>query len=61
MVAEPKDLSASIVSARYKIKLSNADKELAQALEMNVNSAVFQVLREFFSPDRSTVRSATLI
>lgn len=56
-----KDIGVVLASARQKITLSYADFELAQALEINVNAAVFRVFREFFDADGKLVYSANLV
>lgn len=55
-----KDLGVDIGSARQKVTISYADFELAQALEISVNSAVFRVFREFFDTKGCLIYSATL-
>jgi GntR family transcriptional regulator len=56
-----KDLGIGVASARQKVTISYADFELAQALEISVNSAVFRIFREFFDPDDRLIYSATLL
>lgn len=60
VVSVLKDLGVAVASARQKIKISYADFDLAQALEISVNSAVFRVFREFFDADGKLIYSATL-
>lgn len=60
VVSVLKDIGVAVASARQKVKISYADFELAQALDINVNSAVFRVFREFFDEDGRLVYSATL-
>jgi GntR family transcriptional regulator len=55
-----KDIGVAVATARQKVTISYADFELAQALEVNVNSAVFRVFREFFDADGALIYSATL-
>lgn len=61
VVAVLKDIGVDVASARQKITISYADFELAQALGINVNSAVFRVFREFLDADGRLIYSATLI
>ncbi|WP_136442632.1 GntR family transcriptional regulator [Pacificoceanicola onchidii] len=56
-----KDLGVSVSSAKQKITMSYANFELAEALGVRVNSAVFRVSREFFDPEGNLVYSALLI
>ena len=60
VVAVLKDLGVAVSSARQKVTISYADFDLAQALNINVNSAVFKVFREFFDADGKLIYSATL-
>ena len=55
-----KDLGVAMSSARQKVTISYADFDLAQALDINVNSAVFRVFREFFDAEGKLVYSASL-
>jgi len=55
-----KDLGVSVASARQKVTISYADFELAQALDINVNSSVFRVFREFFDTKNRLIYSANL-
>lgn len=55
------DIGIAIASARQMITISYADFELAKALEINVNSPVFRVFREFFDADGQLIYSAKLI
>lgn len=56
-----KDVGAEVATARQKVTISYADFELARQLEINVNSAVFRVFREFFDADGQLIYSATLM
>jgi GntR family transcriptional regulator len=56
-----KDIGVVVASARQKVTLSYADVTLAEALLINVNSAVFRVYREFFDADGQLIYSASLI
>ena len=56
-----KDIGIHVATARQSVTISYADFDVAQALGINVNSAVFRVFREFFSEDRQLIYSATLI
>ncbi len=55
-----KDIGVAVASARQKVTISYADFELAQALEVKVNAAVFRVFREFFDADGKLIYSANL-
>lgn len=55
-----KDINVAVTSARQKVTISYADFDLAKALEISVNSAVFKVFREFFDADENLIYSATL-
>lgn len=55
-----KDIGVAVASARQKVTISYADFELAQALEINVNAAVFRVFREFFDAQGGLIYSANL-
>lgn len=61
VVSVLKDLGVAVATARQKITISYADFELAQALDVNVNSPVFRVFREFFDADGQLIYSAKLI
>lgn len=61
VVSVLKDIGIAVASARQKVTISYADFELAQALNINVNSAVFRVFREFFAKDGTLIYSANLI
>jgi GntR family transcriptional regulator len=60
VVSVLKELGVAVASARQKVTISYADFDLAQALEINVNSAVFRVFREFFDSESRLIYSATL-
>jgi len=55
------DLGVEVASARQKVAISYANFELAQALQINVNSAVFRVFREFYDAQNNLIYSANLI
>lgn len=55
-----KDIGVAVASARQKVTISYADFELAQALDISVNSAVFRVFREFYDARGRLIYSATL-
>lgn len=54
------DIGVAVASARQKVTISYADFDLAQALDISVNSAVFRVFREFFDSKGLLIYSATL-
>jgi len=56
-----KDLGIDVASATQKITISYADFELAKALHINVNAAVFRVVRDFFRADGQPLYSAVLM
>lgn len=60
VVSVLKDIGVAVASARQKVTISYADFELAQALNVNVNSAVFRVYREFFDANGALIYSANL-
>lgn len=60
VVSVLKDLGVAVSSARQKVRISYADFDLAQALGINVNSAVFRVFREFFDAEGKLIYSASL-
>lgn len=60
VVSVLKDLGIAVASARQKVTISYADFELAQALKISVNSAVFRVFREFYDSESRLIYSATL-
>ncbi len=60
VVSVLKDLGVEVFSARQKVTISYADFDLAQALDINVNSAVFRVFREFFDAEGKLIYSASL-
>ena len=55
------DLGVAVASARQRITISYADFNLASALEITVNAAVFRVVREFFDEDGKLIYSALLV
>ena len=61
VVSVLKELEISIASARQRVTIAYADFEIAQALNINVNSPVFRVFREFFDSDNRLIYSAVLI
>ncbi len=56
-----KDIGVDVSSASQTITISYADFDLAQALDIKVNSAVFRVVREFYSADKALIYSAVLL
>ena len=56
-----KDLGVSVASAKQKVTISYADFNLAEALGVTVNSAVFRVTREFFDAEGELLYSALLL
>lgn len=60
VVSVLKDIGVAVTTARQKVTISYADFELAQALNVNVNSAVFRVFREFFDNKGTLIYSANL-
>ena len=61
VVAVLEDIGIGVATARQRVTISYADFEVAQALEVSVNSPVFRVLREFFDTDGGLIYSAVLI
>ena len=61
VVSVLKDMGVNVATARQKITIAYADFDLAQALGVSVNSAVFKVFREFFDQDGQLIYSATLV
>jgi len=55
-----KDLGISVKKARQNVTISYADFELAKAIDIKVNSAVFRVLREFLDDQGQLIYSALL-
>ena len=55
------DIGIDVATARQRVTISYADFEVAQALEVRVNSPVFRVLREFFDAGGNLIYSAGLI
>ncbi len=55
-----KDLGVSTPKARQKVTISHSDFEMAEALGIKVNSAVFRVMREFLNASGQLIYSATL-
>lgn len=60
VVSVLKDLGISVQAASQKVTISYAGFELAKALGINVNSAVFLVKREFLDDADQLIYSATL-
>ena len=60
VVSVLRDLGVTIHKARQKVTISYADFDLAQALGIKVNSAVFLVSREFLDENGQLVYSAAL-
>ncbi|MCY4203796.1 MAG: GntR family transcriptional regulator [Aestuariivita sp.] len=54
------ELEVVVASAKQKITISYADFQLANALQIPVNSAVFRVAREFFDQNGNLIYSALL-
>jgi GntR family transcriptional regulator len=61
VVSVLKDIGIDVSSARQKITISYADFALAQALQINVNSAVLRVEREFYNAEGALIYSAVLL
>jgi GntR family transcriptional regulator len=55
-----KEIGIAVASARQNVTISYADFNMAQALNINVNAAVFRVFREFFDTDGNLIYSANL-
>ena len=60
VVAVLRDIGVDIANARQRITVAYADFDLAKALGIKVNSAVFKVLREFFDKHGGLIYSAKL-
>ena len=60
VVAVLRDLGVDIANARQKFTIAYADFDLAKALGIKVNSAVFKVCREFFDEHGDLIYSANL-
>ncbi len=60
VVSVLKDLGVPVRRACQKVTISYADFEMAKALGIKVNSAVFRVAREFLDGDDLMIYSATL-
>lgn len=60
VVSVLKDLGVPVVSARQNLTIAYADFDLAQELNITVNSAVFRVFREFFDAEGKLIYSANL-
>lgn len=60
VVSVLKDLGVTVKKAKQKVTISYADFEMAQALGIKVNSAVFRVFREFLDADSKLIYSAML-
>ena len=61
VVAVLRDLDVDIANARQQVTIAYADFDLAKALGIKVNSAVFKVLREFFDEKGVLIYSAKLL
>lgn len=55
------DIGIKVASAHQRVRISYADFETAQALEIKLNSPVFHVFREFFDSSTKLIYSADLI
>ena len=55
-----KELDIAIESARQRVTISYADINTARALNVSLNSPVFQIYREFFGVEGALVYSANL-
>ena len=55
------DIGIGVATARQRVTISYADFELAQALDVRVNSPVFRVVRDFFDANGEVIYSAVLI
>lgn len=55
------DLGITVSSARQRVTISYADFDVAQALGISVNSAVFSVSRNFFGDEGNLIYSANLL
>lgn len=60
VVSVLRDLGVTVQRANQKVTISYADFEMAQALGIKVNSAVFRVIREFWDEKGALIYSATL-
>ncbi|MEM6386403.1 MAG: GntR family transcriptional regulator [Pseudomonadota bacterium] len=60
VVSVLRDLGVAVQKARQNVTISYADFEMAQALGVKVNSAVFRVRREFLDETGRMIYSATL-
>ena len=60
VVAVLRDLNVDIANARQQVTIAYADFDLAKALGIKVNSAVFKVFREFFDEKGVLIYSAKL-
>ena len=56
-----KDMGIAVGSARQRVTISYADLDIAQALQIKVNSPVFRVFREFFDRGGRLIYSANLV
>ena len=61
VVAVLTDLGIEVASARQNVTIGHADFDLAGALDIKVNSAVFRVLREFYDARNNLIYSARLL
>jgi len=60
VVSVLRDLGVTVHKAKQKVTISYADFDMAQALGIKVNSAVFRVFREFLDAQGQLIYSATL-
>lgn len=60
VVSVLRDLDIRIAKARQKVTISYADFDLAKALRLKVNSAVFKVERAFYDANEELIYSARL-
>ncbi len=61
VVSVLRDLGVEVITARQRVTISYADVDIAEALDVKVNSPVFKVFREFFGGDDQLIYSAVLI
>lgn len=56
-----KDMGVPVGSARQRVTISYADFEVAETLQVKLNSPVFRVFREFFDRSGRLIYSASLV
>ena len=61
VVAVLRDLSVNVAKARQRVTIGYADFDVARALDIKVNSAVFKVQRAFFDQADKLIYEAKLI